>query len=144
MRRSFIFLLSGFSLFHAPRSYGQSIVNPFPDTAALPCLKDASQLLDQALEFMQKNYYRRNTVQWDELIAAAKAKLNASLDCKEAYNTISWCFSRLNEEHSFLMSPEKAARYTNDGARMAQPPALGDLVGEIKGEWIQDSIAYLT
>lgn len=144
MRRSFIIPLAVLLICQAPSSFGRPIGKAHPDTAALPCMKDAAQLLDEALDFMQKNYYRRREVQWDELIAAAKARLSASLDCREAYNTISWCFSQLNETHSFLMSPEKAARYMNDPSGLLQTPAPAELVGEIKGEWIQDSIAYLT
>ena len=144
MRRSPILLLAIASIFHAPVAYSRPIAPPLFDTAALPCLKDAAQLLDEALGFMQKNYYRRNTIEWDALIAEAKTRLNASLDCKEAYGTIGWCFSRLNEAHSFLMPPDKAAQYTNDPSRLMAPPALGELVGEIKGEWVEDSIAYLT
>jgi C-terminal processing protease CtpA/Prc len=43
------------------------------------------------------------------------------------------------------MSPATAARYT--GEEDVPPPGptnLSDLVGEIKGEWLEDSIAYLT
>jgi C-terminal processing protease CtpA/Prc len=144
MSRSFIFLFAAGWLLHAFPSYAQKEILLHTDTIDRSCLADASQLLDEALGFMQKNYYRRSEVQWSELIAEAKARLNASLDCHEAYNTISWCFSRLHEQHSFLMPPEKAARYNNDTPLLEQPPALADLVGEIKGEWIQDSIAYLT
>jgi C-terminal processing protease CtpA/Prc len=101
-------------------------------------------LLNEALSFMQKNYYRKDDVGWNGLITAAKARLNGSGNCDDVYNTISWCFSQLNETHSFLMSPEKASRYNYDTAGLSQAPALADLVGEIRGEWLEDSIAYLT
>jgi carboxyl-terminal processing protease len=139
MRLSILHLPAILLVFFSSASYGHSL-----DSAVLPCMKNASLLLDEALGFMQKNYYRRNIVQWDELTMAAKARLNASTSCEDAYGTVAWCFSRLNESHSFLMPPEKAAVYNDNVSRLAAPPALGDLVGEIKGEWLQDSIAYLT
>jgi hypothetical protein len=101
-------------------------------------------LLDEALNFMQKNYYRKDAIEWNDFISAAKAKLNGSCNCEDAYGAISWCFSQLNETHSFLMPPAKALQYNYDTASLSQPPALGDLVGEIKGELLEDSIGYLT
>lgn len=142
MRRSAIFPLAALFLY-IPASYS-SPVGPSPDTGKLSCLQNAGRLLDEALHFMQKNYYRKNDIQWDELITSAKTRLNASGNCEDAYNTITWCFSQLNETHSFLMPPAKAARYNYDTANLAQTPALSELVGEIKGEWLRDSIAYLT
>jgi carboxyl-terminal processing protease len=114
------------------------------DSAGLPCKQTAEALLDEALGFMEKNYYRKNAIQWDELKAAAKARLNASSSCEDAYGAIGWCFSRINEAHSFLMPPARAAQYNDDTSRLSHLPLLGDLVGEIRGEWIQDSIGYLT
>ncbi|MDP4150297.1 MAG: S41 family peptidase [Bacteroidota bacterium] len=114
------------------------------DSAVLPCRQTAQALLDEALGFMQKNYYRRNAIQWDELMAAARARLNASSSCEDAYSAIGWCFSRISESHSFLMPPASAARYNDDSSVLSHAPSLGEMVGEIKGEWIQDSIGYLT
>lgn len=115
------------------------------DTAALPCRQKAEQLLDETLSFMEKNYYRRSQVSWTELAAAARTRLREASSCEAAYSSISWCFKQLNEPHSFIMSPEKAARYSGDMLSPDQPaPRLSDLVGEIRGEWLQDSIGYLT
>ena len=53
---------------------GQAVENT--DTTTLPaCLKKASNLLDEAFVFMQKNYYRKNAVEWENLINTAKRKL---------------------------------------------------------------------
>lgn len=114
------------------------------DTADLPCRQKAEKLLDEALTFMQKNYYRRSQVSWPILIADAKMRLRSAGSCEEAYSTISWCFSQLNEPHSFVMAPDKAARYTNETDPLSTPPDLSELVGEIKGEWLQDSVGYIT
>jgi len=108
-----------------------------PDTLALPCRQKAEQLLDEALRFMEKNYYRRDEVIWTTLAdQARKQLLNADA-------SISWCFKQLGERHSFIMPPDKAARYNGDETPSG-PANLTDLVGEIRGEWVQDSIAYLT
>ena len=45
---------------------------------------------------------------------------------------------------TYLSPPEKAARYNYDTASLSKAPSLSELVGEIKGEWLQDSIGYLT
>ncbi|HEY4335309.1 MAG TPA: S41 family peptidase [Puia sp.] len=113
------------------------------DTLPSPCLQKAEKLLDEVLGFMQKTYYRKNTISWPDLAAKAHEQLRNAGSCEDAYGSISWCFKELNEHHSFLMPPEKAARYTGDEDAGVQPK-LSQLVGEIRGEWLQDSIGYLT
>jgi carboxyl-terminal processing protease len=126
-----------------------------PDTLDLPCRQKAEQLLDEVLNFMEKNYYRRDQVFWTALAAQAKEQLRAAANCEDAWSSIGWCFRHLNEPHSFIMDPVRAARYTGNTAELpggrqrlaageAGPADLSELVGEIKGEWLQDSIAYLT
>lgn len=114
------------------------------DTSKLSCMEKANCLLDEALVFMQKNYYKRTNISWDSLAVLAKARLNNSGNCDDAYATITWCFHEINESHSFIMPAEKAAIYNNDVANIVIKPELADLVGEIKGEVLSDSIAYLT
>jgi C-terminal processing protease CtpA/Prc len=114
-----------------------------PDTLALPCRQKAEQLLNEALGFMEKNYYRRDQVIWTSLEAQARQQIRNADNCDDAYASISWCFKQLGERHSFIMPPDKAARYTGDETPVG-PADLTDLVGEIQGEWLQDSIAYLT
>jgi carboxyl-terminal processing protease len=113
-------------------------------TDTLPCMQKAEQLLDEALHFMEKNYYRRDEVSWPDFEARARQQLFAAGNCEDAYASIKWCFKQLNEPHSFVMPPAKAARYNGDEDGPAPEPVLSDLVGEIRGEWLQDSIAYLT
>jgi carboxyl-terminal processing protease len=115
-----------------------------PDTLDPSCRQKAEQLLDEVLGFMEKNYYRKDEVSWTSLTARAKEQLRAAGSCDDAYSTVSWCLRQLNEPHSFIMAPEKAARYAGEDAPPPGPGDLSDLVGEIKGEWLQDSIAYLT
>jgi carboxyl-terminal processing protease len=114
------------------------------DTLTLPCMAKAEKLLDEALLFMQRNYYRKDEVSWPDLAAKAKQQLRAANNCEDAYASITWCFKQLNDRHSFVMPPAKAALYSGDDENAAPEPPLSDLVGEIRGEWLQDSIAYLT
>lgn len=124
-------------------SWAQSIAPS--DTALRSCLSKANQVLDEAFHFMQKNYYRRGAVDWDTLQLAARQRLARSGNCSETYDIISDCFRQLNERHSFMMSPMRAAKYNNvpDPAR-AELPVWRDMVGEIKAEWLDHRIAYLT
>jgi C-terminal processing protease CtpA/Prc len=115
-----------------------------PDTLELPCRQKAGQLLDEVLAFMEKNYYRRDQVSWPELATEAKQQLRAAQSCEEAYASVSWCFSQLKEPHSFIMDSGKAARYSGGVSALSPPTDLSELVGEIRGEWLQDSIGYLT
>jgi C-terminal processing protease CtpA/Prc len=114
------------------------------DTGKTPCQLQAMRRLDEALELMQKHYYKKNTVQWDSLIAGAKARLCQSGSCEEAYETINWCFSRLHENHSFIMQPPKAAVFNYDTTQMEERPQLESLVGSIEGRRLDDHTAYIT
>jgi carboxyl-terminal processing protease len=115
-----------------------------PDSFALPCMEKAERLLDEALRFMEKNYYRKDEISWPDLAARARQQLQTAGNCEDAYASITWCFKQLNEPHSFVMPPDKAARYTGYPESPSPEPPLSALVGEIRGEWLQDSIAYLT
>ncbi|MEP6746575.1 MAG: S41 family peptidase [Bacteroidota bacterium] len=122
--------------------YGQAVVKQ--DTTLPACLQKANHLLDEAFTFMQRNYYRKSSVNWDTLINSAKKKLNSSGNCDETYDVISWCFKELNETHSFIMPPAKAAIYNNDATMLQYKPAIKELVGDIKGELLDDGVAYIT
>jgi len=113
-------------------------------TDTLPCMQKAQRLLAEALSFMKKNYYRRDEVNWPEFESRAKQQLMTAGNCEDAYASINWCFKQLNEPHSFVMPPAKAEKYMSDDDDSRPAPPLSDLVGEIRGEWLQDSIAYLT
>ena len=118
---------------------------PYPtDTLKLPCMEKAEKLLDEALTFMQRNYYRKDQVAWPDLAAKARQQLLAANNCEDAYASITWCFKQLNDRHSFVMPPARAAHYSGDEENAGPEPPFSDLVGEIRGEWVQDSIAYLT
>lgn len=110
---------------------------------AQPCQIKADGVLDDALQFMKKYYYRKDDVPWDKITDEARIKLKASNNCDDVYDIISWCFKQMDEQHSFIMPPKKAGRYNYDPSLAPLPP-LSELVGEIRGEWLSDSIGYLT
>jgi len=136
----FVIFLAGLTT--VQKGYAQPVA--YPDTTLPLCLQKANHLLDEAFAFMQKNYYRKNSVEWDTLIATAKKKLVISGNCDDTYDIISWCFKELNETHSFIMPPAKAAIYNNDTAILRQKTSIRELVGDIKGELLDNGIAYLT
>lgn len=114
------------------------------DTLPDPCMQKAEKLLDEVLGFMQKTYYRKDQVSWPDLTTKARQQLHSAGSCEDAYASISWCFKELNEHHSFVMPPDKAARYVGDEDDLGPQSNLSQLVGEIRGEWLRDSIGYLT
>lgn len=118
---------------------------PVPsDTTKSPCRLQAMRRLDEVLALMQKHYYKKDRVQWDSLIAGAKARLCTSGSCEEAYETIDWCFSRLRENHSFIMPAARAAVYNYDTSQMTEKPALESLVGRLEGRVLDNHTAYIT
>ena len=122
--------------------YSQPVNNT--DTTLPACLQKANHLLDEAFSFMQKNYYRKNTIEWETLVTGAKKKLSSSGNCNGVYDIISGCFKELNETHSFIMPPSKAAIYNNDGSDPAQKSSIKELVGDINAELLDNGIAYLS
>jgi len=115
-----------------------------PDSAYSDCMQNASRLLDEAFVLMQKNYYRKDYIDWDSLRIAGRNKLQSRGNCTDAYETINWCFQQMREKHSFIMPTLKAAEYNNDRSRLATATPLNKLVGKITGEWLEDSTAYIT
>lgn len=136
-------LIPALLLLYTTSSYSRDYPCP-ADTSKEPCQLQAMKRLDEALKLMQKHYYKKNSVQWDSLIAGAKARLCASGSCEEAYETINWCFRYMRENHSFIMQPPRAAVYNYDTARMHEKPQLESLVGSIEGRILDDQTAYIT
>lgn len=116
----------------------------FPNNTREACIVNASRLLNEVFTLMEKNYYRKDMVAWDSLLVAARQRVQNSQSCEDAYETIGWCFSQMKENHSFIMPAIKAAEYNNDTSYLRFMPDLRNMVGEIKSEIINDSIAYFT
>ncbi|MBC7849961.1 MAG: hypothetical protein H7Y31_09495 [Chitinophagaceae bacterium] len=114
------------------------------DSVRNECMENAHRLLDEAFKLMQRNYYRKDVVNWDTLKLAATTKLNSRGVCNDAYETINWCFQQMRENHSFIMPTLKAAEYNNDRLQLTSPTALSKMVGSMRSGMINDSVAYLT
>lgn len=144
MYRLFILLSINLCFVH----FGKVHANTFPsgkDTTTLSCREVAARQLDEALTLMRKHYYKKDAVNWDSLITAARARLVASENCEDAFQTVNWCFSQLSEAHSYIMPTAKAAVYNNDTVQLKRKPRISQLVGEIKTELFPDrGIAYLS
>lgn len=138
-----ILLLSSFATGRGQASLGTNN-GLLPSTTKDACIVNAGRLLDEVFVLMKKNYYRKETVAWDSLFVAAKNQLQNSRSCEAAYETIGWCFNQIKEHHSFIMPAIDAAAYNNDTSYIQFLPNLKSIVGEIKGEWINDSVSYLT
>jgi len=114
------------------------------DSANNACMQNASKLLDEAFVLMQKNYYRRDDIDWSTLKESARLKLQSRGYCNDAYETINWCFAQMREKHSFIMPTLKAAEYNNDVRQLGITQPLHKLMGTIHGEWLGDSTAYIS
>ncbi|HEY0679271.1 MAG TPA: S41 family peptidase [Chitinophagaceae bacterium] len=125
-------------LFCGPALYAQSNK---PATAI--CIQQATRLLDEAFVVMQKHYYKKDSVQWDELVNSAKSRLNNSTDCETAYETLEWCFKQIKEKHSFILPPVKAARYNGNVNSSTEPAPIDELIGPLKHELAEQDIAYI-
>jgi hypothetical protein len=60
-------------------------------------------------------------------------RLYKSGNCDDAYETLKWCFTQINERHSFVMSP--ARRVYNGNINSNSTPAR--LTGGIRSELLE-------
>ena len=111
------------------------------DHAIDSCIQHANRLLDESLLLMRQHYYKKDSVQWDELATASRLRLSKSDNCDDAFEILKWCFRQINERHSFLMTASKAAIYNgniNSGGNMTEK-----VYGPIGHELIETDIAYI-
>ena len=141
MRLFTVFLLIA-TLAYSGIAQAQATGNNNSDTTNAHCIEQASRLLDEALVLMQKHYYRRDSVEWDDLITSARIRLNSSTNCETAHEVVQWCFRQLKERHSFIMPATRAAVY-NGNINSGDPLTLKQLAGPIKNELIEKDIAYI-
>jgi carboxyl-terminal processing protease len=105
------------------------------------CILHANRLLDESLLLMRQHYYKKDSIQWDVLATASRSKLSKSDNCNDAFEILKWCFREINERHSFVMTPSKAAVYNgniNSGGTMTEK-----VYGPIGHELIETDIAYI-
>ena len=141
MRQFPVFLLT-ISLAYSSTALAQTTSGNNSDSANASCIQQASRLLDEALVLMQKHYYRKDSVEWDDLITSARIRLNSSTTCETAHEIVQWCFRELKEKHSFIMPAAKAAIY-NGNINSGDPLTLRQLAGPIRTELIEKDLAYI-
>lgn len=115
-----------------------------PDTSQPYCIRQANRLLDEAFGLMRQHYYRKDSVQWDELISAARKRVSNSPSCAAAEEALQWCFKEMKERHSFVMAAPKAAVYNGNINSNTNPASLSSLAGPINHEILEEGIAYLS
>jgi carboxyl-terminal processing protease len=115
----------------------------FGQASKTVCVERAGKLLDEALGLMKKYYYKKDSVQWTDLFAAAKARLNNAGNCEDAYETLQWCFKEMKEKHSFVLPAEKATLYNGNINSSNEPIELSKLIGPLKHEMAENGIAYI-
>ncbi len=130
------------SLAFGSTAIAQSTGSSNTDTASAVCIQQASRLLDEALVLMQKHYYRKDSVAWDDLITSAKIRLNSSTTCETAHEIVQWCFRQLKERHSFIMPAAKSEAY-NGNINSGDPLTLKQVAGPIRTELVEKDIAYI-
>jgi len=108
--------------------------------SSIPCMQRANQLLIEAINLMQKHYYKKDSVQWDTLEVAARNRLKQSGNCDDASEVVKWCFAQIHERHSFIMPPVKAAEYNGNINSGSMPIRIS---GGIRTEVVESGIAYI-
>lgn len=107
------------------------------------CIERAGRQLDEAFSLMKKYYYKKDSVQWTDLFTAAKSRLNNAHNCREANETLQWCFNEMKERHSFILPAEKATLYNGNINSSSEPVELSRLIGPLRHEMVEDGIAYI-
>jgi len=110
-------------------------------TGAAACIDQAHKVLDEAFTLMQKHYYKKDSVKWDELVTSAKARISNSGNCEGAQEALQWCFQQMKEKHSFIMPAVKADAY-NGNINSSTPP-LSQLIGPLRSEMVAPGLAYI-
>jgi len=114
---------------------------PLPIPCPLPCrqkLKSCSTRLEPLCSDTTTGGTRSPG---PDLTAKALHHDDAPAIAKKPMPPISWCFHQLNEPHSFVCPPTRRPAIPAMTTSPTDPTF--PLVGEIKGEWLQDSIGLL-
>jgi carboxyl-terminal processing protease len=106
------------------------------------CIEQAGRVLDEAFTLMKKFYYKKDSVQWEDLFTAARARVSHSANCEAAEEALQWCFKEMKEKHSFVLPREKATLY-NGNVNSSAPAPLSKLIGPLRHELAEKDIAYI-
>lgn len=126
-------------------SYGQSgrgQASAFT-TTLLSGQDSAVHLFEQALEYIQKNPFKKD-ISWDSLVTASREQLSAATSIRDAHVVINQCLQQVQGAHSFVMPSRHAALYHNDTAQLKRIPALKELMGSIGCEMADQGIGYIS
>jgi carboxyl-terminal processing protease len=123
--------------------YGQSAQAQGASSQPAVCIEQASKVLNEAFSLMKKFYYKKDSVQWEDLFAAARTRLSNSVDCESAQEALQWCFKEMKEKHSFVLPKAKAAVYNGNVNSSAEPTPLHKLIGPLRHELAEKDIAYI-
>lgn len=115
------------------------------------CRDNISRIVNQAMTIVKRDYYRKDEIDWTTVASIVNERLQKIESCEEASSVMSWCFSQLNEKHSFLMPPAKATEYsanqTSDKRStdvQTVKPSLHKLVGKIAAARENDDVGYIS
>jgi hypothetical protein len=115
----------------------------------LSCRDSIEKLVNQAITIIKRDYYRKEEIDWDDILPSINDRLQKMESCDEARSIISWCFSKLNEKHSFLMPAIKAAEYTGSPSAVSlaeskpEKPSLAKLIGNMRATIEADNTGYI-
>lgn len=129
-------------------SYSQPATNTlftnYTATVRSPGQDSAFQLLEEALQLMQRSPFKTTAIAWDSLRSLARQQLATATTCRDAHPVIDWCAQQLQLSHSFIMPPKNAAVYSNNTTALQRKPSLRERVGTMRSEWIDGGIGYIT
>ena len=136
--RSFVLVVVVSILF-----YGQSAYAQGANASPAPCIEQAGRVLDEAFSLMKKFYYKKDSVQWEDLFTAARTRLSNSTDCQGAQDALQWCFNEMKEKHSFILPAAKAAVYNGNVNSSTESTPVSKLIGPLRHELAEKDIAYI-
>lgn len=139
MMRSFVLVAVVFTLLYCQPAFAQGS----PATTPASCIEQAGRVLDEAFSLMKKFYYKKDSVQWEALVTAARTRLSNSTDCQGAQDALQWCFNEMQEKHSFILPAAKAAVYNGNVNSSTESPPLSKLIGPLRHELAEKDIAYI-
>ena len=86
-----------------------------------PVAKAAKDVLDAAIDIVQKHALRRKDVAWRQVEPRVRALAAGSAKTSEVYPAIRYLLAQLGDHHSFLMPPAQTTAFKTGGAQNPIP-----------------------
>lgn len=99
---------------------------------------DLNEYLEKALDIIQNNALRRDSVDWPVVRKQAHVIATGSKVPEDCYSSIRYVLSKLGDRHSFLMPASSARDWANNSAEDLQKMPI------TAGEIVEGNYAYLT